>query len=577
MLIQHRIFAVLVVVVFVHLPRVIRRIAENHEDRRGLLGFHPLRVFRRHEIELLLLRVCQLERVHEADAGKRRVAAGARVIFVFDVHGRDVIRQQHDLVAVEFAGVFRRQRGRVQLAHDLREKIPRADERIENVNIRRGKPVCQAKFGFQDFFDRVDHELHDRLRRIHDAVRVGHFDRKTLKEALIDRVEKALLFREIAQRGGRRLDGVIKAVKRLEIDRAPAVRLHEGEDDLFDFVRDDVQVDEIRVVEHLREDALGQDVLNQHFFDRRNGNVRVDVVAADRDEVVKRGQKVGVFGLPLAFDELHQPRADLFDLPGKLLDGLPPFVIHRRRVFEKRPQRGDQRVRPREIPVIDILAVLPENRPLRRLKEDIVFRVARREFLLDLARQIVRVVFRLPDAVHEVELIRNRAVEKERFAPFLRGVLLDERPVELRGAMAQQRGKHRRDGAFFQSVSARLRREFGEVVVIRRNDFLRGFQIKRSHDDGVSRAPTNSPVRRGCAADKAVRRHGKRASECYFSCVASLVNAASSSGVKPVSSQISSAAYPRANILRAVAFSPSARPSARPSAFMISSVSAMLA
>ena len=234
---------------------------------------------------------------------------------MFDVHGRDVIRQQHDLVAVEFAGVFRRQRGRVQLAHDLREKIPRADERIENVDIRRGEAVRKAKFGAQQLIHRVDHELHDRLRRIDDAVRVGHFDRKALKETLIDRVEKALLFREVAQRGGRRLDGVIKAVKRLEIQRPPAVRLHKGEDDLFDFVRDDVQVDEIGVVEHLREDALGQDVLNQHFFDRRNGDVRVDVVAADRDEVVERGQKVGVFGLPLAFDEFHQARADLLDLP----------------------------------------------------------------------------------------------------------------------------------------------------------------------------------------------------------------------------------------------------------------------
>ena len=73
-----------------------------------------------------------------------------------------------------------------------------------------------AELGLQHFLDAGAHEIDDRLRRVDDAVRVGHLDRVALEEPLVDGVQEVLLSLKSVNgpRGG--LDGHVERVQRLE-------------------------------------------------------------------------------------------------------------------------------------------------------------------------------------------------------------------------------------------------------------------------------------------------------------------------------------------------------------------------
>jgi hypothetical protein len=75
---------------------VVGWVAQDDEDGRRLLLLDALGVGLGKERELRPLG--QLKGVHQADAFEGLVTAGQLVILVLDIHGGDVVGQQHDLV-----------------------------------------------------------------------------------------------------------------------------------------------------------------------------------------------------------------------------------------------------------------------------------------------------------------------------------------------------------------------------------------------------------------------------------------------------------------------------------------------
>jgi len=102
------------------LPGIVRRVGNHNTNGRSLLTIDAFRVFRAEaNFHILLLvfffprvirhlAIDRLKCIHQADAIKRFVFPGGLGVGVLDVHRGDVIRQQHDFIAVQFASVFMR-------------------------------------------------------------------------------------------------------------------------------------------------------------------------------------------------------------------------------------------------------------------------------------------------------------------------------------------------------------------------------------------------------------------------------------------------------------------------------------
>jgi hypothetical protein len=59
-----------------------------------------------------------------------------------------------------------------------------------------GQPVGLAELAPQDVVHRAHHEIDDGLRRVDDAVGIGHLDAEALEELLIDGVEESSASRD---------------------------------------------------------------------------------------------------------------------------------------------------------------------------------------------------------------------------------------------------------------------------------------------------------------------------------------------------------------------------------------------
>ena len=53
---------------------------------------------------------------------------------MLNVHGGDVVRQQHHLVAVKLVGILVRQSGLLHLPHDPHDEAACSHERVDNVD-----------------------------------------------------------------------------------------------------------------------------------------------------------------------------------------------------------------------------------------------------------------------------------------------------------------------------------------------------------------------------------------------------------------------------------------------------------
>ncbi len=157
----------------------------------------------------------QIKRVDEAKALERLVLAGQLVVGVLDVQRGDVVGQEHHLVGEELlAGTCagRSRLGMRRMRFTMKLPVPVQGSRMTTS----GSPSERPNSLLKHFVDAGAHEVDDGLRRVDDAVGVGHLDGVALEEALVDRVEKALLVaRSRAEAAGGVLDGRVEVVQAL--------------------------------------------------------------------------------------------------------------------------------------------------------------------------------------------------------------------------------------------------------------------------------------------------------------------------------------------------------------------------
>ncbi len=107
-------------------------------------------------------------------------------ILVFDVAARHVIRQQHDFVGEQILVVFLRQLVAFDAPQNVDDEVSGSGARVENFHARRlqadlPNSLCNTAL------DAGAHPIHDFLRRVNDAHRVGGFGRIALKKPLVNR------------------------------------------------------------------------------------------------------------------------------------------------------------------------------------------------------------------------------------------------------------------------------------------------------------------------------------------------------------------------------------------------------
>ena len=171
---QPRIGLILRIVISGLLPHGIRRIADDDLNGRFLLRLYTFGVLRqRRGIEPVgIVRFSKLESIRQTDAVEGRIGyvfVLCCMVCVFDINGRDIIRQKNDFVGVQFISVFARQGFRVDesaLDHACDEG-PRAGERIEHMHVLIRQRTSER--GLQYIGHGAVDEIHDFHRRIHDA------------------------------------------------------------------------------------------------------------------------------------------------------------------------------------------------------------------------------------------------------------------------------------------------------------------------------------------------------------------------------------------------------------------------
>ena len=395
------------------------------------------------------------------------------VIGVFNVHRGDVVRQKHDLVAMQFAFILFVQRDARDVLHQAHDEIARAHKRIDDVNPGIGQRF--AEVGFQEMLDAVYHEIDDGLRRVDDPVSIGILDREVLEEALIERVEKILLLGEIGQGAGGFLDRRVKRVETLEELVSVKGVSREDIDDVLNFAGDDIASGEIGIIEDGSEDAFRHQVLREHPFHLCLGEIRVNRVSALLMEVRER---LSEFGGILAFglNECLQFRAEFGDGILECVDGIIPLGKILLRVGEEGFKELDEIARFRDVQVEDKRAVLVEDGAMRGLEDDVFRGVARGKFLLRFNGEIIEEIFRLPVPEDESEVGDDFAVDADVVSVGCCARLFAyQREIALSAVVLQECLEGDADGTFM------LRAEFGELFefgVVVFYGFVCGFDVE---------------------------------------------------------------------------------------------------
>ena len=109
---------------------------------------------------------------------------------------------------------------------------------------------------------------------------VSRLDGVRLKEAFVYAVQKLLLVAEVWESGGGALDGDVEVIETAKEFRAGEAFRNERLDQILDFMGNDVLADEVRVVEHARNEPLRKEMLDEHFVDGRCTEIRVQGLAA---------------------------------------------------------------------------------------------------------------------------------------------------------------------------------------------------------------------------------------------------------------------------------------------------------
>ena len=216
-------------------------------------------------------------------------------------------------------------------------------------------------------------------------------------------------------------------------------------DDFLDLHGDDIFLHEVARLEHTSENALGEDVLDEHFLDSGLGKIGVQRTVAKDD---KAGQCIPEDGvLPLLFrDDVRKGAAMFCDAVLEFSARLLPLLDGRLVVVEEGAQRIRELVGTGQCTVEDACAILIEHGTVGGLEEDILFWITKTELGFNLLFQIIRTVLRFPDAVDKIELIHDCTVRAERpLAGTMDRVFGNKLPADLSRAIIEQhleRGPH---------------------------------------------------------------------------------------------------------------------------------------
>ena len=141
---------------------------------------------------------------------------------------------------------------------------------------------------------------------------VGDFDAVALEELLIDGIDEGLLVAEIEVFGGV-FDGLVEAAQAAKEVGSAEIRTGQRAYDFFNLGGDDVGLGEVGDIKDAADDALGHQVLDEHFVDRFGADIGVERAAAELHEFVELALEFGVVsmgGVDLGF-ELARDIADL--------------------------------------------------------------------------------------------------------------------------------------------------------------------------------------------------------------------------------------------------------------------------
>ncbi len=222
-----------------------------------------------------------------------------------DVDGGDVVRQQHNLVGVDFVAVLVRQLFRLDQAtlQQTRDEGPGPGEGVDDVHPLAAQRL--AELGLQEMSDAVDDEVHDLHRRIDDTEALGHLREGIPEELVVKLDDDFLLARGAIDAFGTQFHAGIEGLQRVRLLLQPVLLKHVKH--ALHGLAHGVVLGEAVVLEQGVEDRLGDQVLRQHLDDLTVRDTVVQVVSKLRREACER------FLLPRV-GRLLQDRVDSVDV-----------------------------------------------------------------------------------------------------------------------------------------------------------------------------------------------------------------------------------------------------------------------
>ena len=102
----------------------------------------------------------------------------------------------------------------------------------------------------------------------------------------------------------------------------------------------DVALDKVGVVEDFAEDALGEEVLDEHFFHSLGGKVGIEGVAADFCELVK-GLHKSLVGAAFLLDDFQRALRIFWNAQLELFHRFAPLLVSGWLVLKEQLQNAD--------------------------------------------------------------------------------------------------------------------------------------------------------------------------------------------------------------------------------------------
>ena len=166
----------------------------------GHLLLHPFGiVLEELREQLVVLLLCQLESVRQADAAVRQVGfpTGDVMEYSFNVHIGDIIGQQHDFIAMDFIQVLalhvlRADKAGLQQSCDERAC---SYKRVEDMHILLGHRSVELRL--EDVVYGVDDEVHALHGRIDDAQFLHGERKRAFEELFVEVLDDGLLALQI--------------------------------------------------------------------------------------------------------------------------------------------------------------------------------------------------------------------------------------------------------------------------------------------------------------------------------------------------------------------------------------------